>query len=60
MFYTCSYFVILSRIALATIVLLVSFNYSAYQNSTRGKTTLIVFLAIEIVATYGKIIMGFF
>lgn len=57
MFYVTSYIVVLARLVLAIITLIVAYN--TYLAEGRSKLILIS-LAIEILATYSKIIMGFF
>lgn len=59
MFYVTSYIVVLGRLALALITLIVACNFDTYVTEERGRVVSI-FLAIQIVATYSQIIMGFF
>ena len=57
-FYVLSYIVILVRIALAILVLMIAANGTHYE-SEQG-TFMFVGLTLEIVATYAKIMIGFF
>ena len=60
-FYALAFMVLVFRVALSILLVIVAFDYETYREGLASTShMLIIFLGLEILATYAKIVMGFF